>query len=87
MMDFQQKHSAYKFQIAVSIVFRKAVYLSVITQPSVGLTTEMVAVYADPPPLNDVYRQLSNFIEVYEQNGSGWVFSNFCFLATVIMAP
>ena len=37
----------------------------------------MVAVYADAPPLNDVNRQLLNFIEVYEQNGSGWVFSNF----------
>ena len=38
----------------------------------------MVAVYADaPPPLNDVNRQLLNLIEVYEQNGSGWVFSNF----------
>ena len=38
----------------------------------------MVAVYADTvPPLNDVNRQLLNFIEVYEQDGSGWVFSNF----------
>ena len=37
----------------------------------------MVAVYADAsPPLNDVNHQLLNFIEVYEQNGSGWVFSN-----------
>ena len=36
----------------------------------------MVAVYADAP-LNDVNRQLLNFIEVYEQNGSGWIFSNF----------
>ena len=43
----------------------------------------MVVVYADAPPLNDVNRQLLNFIEVYEQNGSGWVFQtllpyNFC---------
>ena len=41
------------------------------------LTSEMVAVYADAPPLDDVNRQLLNFIEVYEQNGSGWVFSKF----------
>ena len=47
----------------------------------------MVAVYADAPPLNDVDRQLLNFIEVYEQNGSGWVFFQICFLTTVIMAP
>ena len=77
MLDFQQKHIAYKFQIAVSIVFHKAVDSSVVTHPPVVLTSEMVAVYADAPPLNDVNRQLLNFIEVYEQNGSGWVLSNF----------
>ena len=34
------------------------------------LTSEMVDVYADAAaPLNDVNRQLSNFIEMYEQNG------------------
>ena len=38
----------------------------------------MVAVYADAvPPLGDVNCQLLNLIEVYEHNGSGWVFSNF----------
>ena len=41
----------------------------------------MVAVYSDAvPPLEDVNRQLLNFIEVYEHNGSGWVFSNFASL-------
>ena len=62
IMYFQQKNNSYKFQVAVSIVFHKAV------DP---------AVYANVPPLNDVNRQLLNFIEVYEQNGSGWGFSNF----------
>ena len=76
MMDFQQKHSAYKFQIAVSIVFHKAVDPAVVTRPLVLLTSEMVAAYADAP-LNDVNPQLLNFAEVYEQNGPGWVFSNF----------
>ena len=74
MMDFQQKHSAYKFQIAVSIVFHKAIDPAIVTQLPVVLTSEMVAVYADAPPLNDVNRELLNVIEVYEQNGSGWVF-------------
>ena len=38
----------------------------------------MVALYVDAvAPLNVVNRQLLNFIEDYEQNGSGWVFSNF----------
>ena len=76
MLDFQQKHNAYKFQIGVSIVFHKAVDPAVVTGPPVTLTSEMVAVYA----LNDVTRQLLNFIEVYEHNGSGWVFSNFASL-------
>ena len=42
------------------------------------LTSEMVAVYPGAvSPLEDVNRQLLNFIEVYERNGSVWVFSNF----------
>ena len=40
-------------------------------------TSEMVTVYTDAaPPFDDVNRQLLNFIEVYKQNDSGWVFSN-----------
>ena len=74
MVDFQQKPNAYKFQIADSIVFHKAVDPAVITQPLVTLTSEMVAVCADDPPLNDVNRQLLNVIKVYEQNRSGWIF-------------
>ena len=55
MTDFQQKHSAYKFQIAVDVVFHKAVDPAVVKQPPVLLTSEMVDVYADDaPPLNDV---------------------------------
>ena len=78
MVVIQQEHRAYKFQIAVDVVFHKAVHPAVITQPPMALTSEMVAVYADDPtPLNDVNRQLLNFIEVYEQNGSIWVFSDF----------
>ena len=34
MMDFQQKHSAYKFQISVSIVFHNAVDPAVVTATS-----------------------------------------------------
>ena len=48
-----------------------------LTQPSVALASEMVAIFSDAsPPLEDVYRQLLNFIEVYEYNG----FSNFASL-------
>ena len=68
MTKFQQEHHAYKFQIAVCVVFHKAVDPAVVTQPPVTRTSEMVAVYSDAvPPLEDVYRQLLNFIEVYDQ--------------------
>ena len=78
MSTFQQKHHAYKFQFAVDIVFHKADDPAVVTQPPMTLTSEMVAVYSDlSSPLDDVYRQLLNFREVYEHNGSGWVFSYF----------
>ena len=78
MLTFQQKHHAYKSQCAVDIMFHKAVDTSVVTQPPVTLTSEMLAVYSDSsPPLDDVHRQLLNFIEVYEHNGSVWVFSYF----------
>ena len=81
MTKYQQEHHAYKFQIAVTIVFHKAVDPAVVTHQPVTLTSEMDAVYSDAyPPLEDVYRQLLNFIQVYEHNGSGWVFSNFASL-------
>ena len=49
-----------------------------VTQPPVSLTSEMTAAYADTtPPLDDVNRQLLNYIELFELNGSGWVFSHF----------
>ena len=79
MKTFQAKHCAYKFQVAIPIVYHKVVDPSVVTQPPVTLTSEMIAVYAADaaPPLDDVNRQLLNFIDVFELNGSGWVFSHF----------
>ena len=78
MVNFQQEHRAHKFQVTVSIVFHKAVDHTVVTHPPVVLTPEMVAVYTDAvPPLVHGNRQILNFLEVYEQNCSGWVFSNF----------
>ena len=55
MSTYQRDHSAYKFQMAVDIIFHKAVDPSVINQPAVTLTSEMVAVYGgDTPPLEAV---------------------------------
>ena len=79
MTQFHIKHHAYKFQVAITIVCHKAVDPSVVTQSPVTLTSEIIAVYAADtfPPLNDVNLQLLNFIEVFELNGSWWVFSTF----------
>ena len=79
MTQFHAKHYAYKFQVAITIVCHKAVDPNVITQAPVPLTSERFAVYAadTAPPVDGVNRQLLNFIEVFELNGSGLVFSNF----------
>ena len=76
MSVYQRDHSAYKFQMAVDVIFHKAVDPTVITQPVVTLISEMVADYG-APPLEDINRQLLNLVEIYEHNGSGWVFSHF----------
>ena len=57
----------------------KVVDPNVVTQPPVTLNSEIIAVYAAvaAPPLDDVNRELQNFIEVFELKGSGWVFSHF----------
>ena len=79
MSTYQRDHSAYKFQMAVDVIFHKAVDPTVITQPAITLTSEMVAVYG-AHPLEDINRQLLNLVEIYEHNGSGWVFSHFASL-------
>ena len=83
MSTYQRDHSAYKFQMAVDVIFHKAVDPTVITHPAVTLTSEMVAVYG-APPLEDINRQLLNLVEIYEHNGSGWVFSHFASLQLTI---
>ena len=78
MATYQRRHRAYKFQVAVDVMFHKAVDPAVITQPPVTLRCEMAAVYPNgSPQLVETARQLLELVEVYEHNGSGWVFSNF----------
>ena len=57
MSTCQHDHPAYKFQMAVYVIFHKAVDPTVIPQPAVTLTSEMVAVYGgDTSPLEDINR-------------------------------
>ena len=86
MEMYHREHHACKFQMAVDVVFHKAVEHAVITVPPVTLTSEMVTVYAGyAPPLEDVNRQLLNLVGVYEHDGSGFFFS-FCFPSTDTLA-
>ena len=81
MSTYHRDHCAYKFQMAVYVIFHKAVDPTVGTQPPVTLTSEMFVVYAgDAPPLEDINRQLLNLVDIYEHNGSAWVFSHFASL-------
>ena len=47
MADYQRRHRSYKFQIAVDVMFHKAVDPAVVTQPPVTLRYEMSAMYGD----------------------------------------
>ena len=58
--------------------FTEAVDPTILTDPPVTLRTTMVAVYAaDVHQLVETSRNILELLDVYEQNGSGWVFSNF----------
>ena len=78
MAAYQQRHRACKYQIAVNVIFHKAVDPTILTDPPVTLRTDIIAVYAvDVPQLVETSRCILELLEVYEQNGSVWVFSNF----------
>ena len=77
MTAYHRRHRTYKFQVAVDVMFHKAVDPTVVTQPPVTLRTTMAAVYpVDVPQLVETAAHLLELIEVYEHNGSGWFFSN-----------
>ena len=74
---FSKNNVSTNFNLLSSLFFTRHL-IAIVTHPPVVLTSEMVAVCTDAvPPLDDVNRQLLNFIEVYEQNGSGLVISHF----------
>ena len=78
MDAYQRGHQAYKYQVALDVVFHKAVDPAVVTVPPVTLRRDMVAVYpGGSPQLAETSARLLELVEVYEHNGSGWVFSSF----------
>ena len=78
MAEYRQRHHGCKYQVVLDVLFHKAVDHTVVTQPPVTLRTTMAAVYAgEQPNLVETSRHLLDLVEVYEHNGSGWVFSSF----------
>ena len=64
--------------MALHAAFEKAVDPAVKTDPPVCLVSEPFELYADTNVktcLKAVYRQLLNYIDIYERNGSGWMLS------------
>ena len=77
MEAYRRVHSAYKFQVAVDVMFHNAVDPAVVTKSPVILRCEMAAVYADGShQLEEAARDLLVLVEVCEHYGSRWVFSN-----------
>ena len=78
MSACQRRHRAFKFQVSLDVIFHKAVDPAVVTQPHVTLRCDMAAVYPDDSQhLKETSARLLKLIEVYEHNGSEWVFSSF----------
>ena len=72
---YQRGHQAYKYQVALDVVFHKAVDPAVVTVPPVTLRCDMVAVYpGGSPQLAETSARLLELVEVYEHNGSGGSF-------------
>ena len=63
MAAYQQRHHAYKYQIAVNVIFHKAVDPTILTDPPVTLRTTMVGVYAADVPLVETSRHLFELLE------------------------
>ena len=76
MSTYHRDHSAYKFQMAVDVIFHKAADPTVITQPAVTLTSEMVAVYG-APPLEDINCQLLNLMDIMDLAGCSLILLHF----------
>ena len=65
MAAYQRRHHAYKYQIALNIVFHKAVDSTILTDPPVTLRTTMAAMYPNElPQLVETSRHLLELLEV-----------------------
>ena len=85
--QYQQKQKTLKVQMVLQAVFVKAVDPTVTTDPPVELTSELFEVYADTDIsecLEKIYKQILNYIDVYERNGSGWILNSLQPLETVL---
>ena len=76
--QFRIKNKALKFSMSLHLIFEKATDSSILTIPPVCLTTDQLEMYQNTnllELLDFVKKQLINQIEIYEQGGSGWIYS------------
>ena len=83
--NFLKENKALKFNMTLHVIFEKATDSSIITKPPVCLVSEQMEIYYETnilEHLDFVKKQLLNQIEIYEQNGSGWILSRLVALDT-----
>ena len=87
LSDYQHERMALKFTMAVHVVFEQSSNPSIITEPDVCLVSEPFEVYSDTNIKNQLmnaYKQLLNYMDIFEKNGSGWVLSHLKALDTSV---
>ena len=85
---FRIKNKALKFNMSLYLIFEKATDPSIITTPPVCLVTDQLEMCQNTniSELLDFVKknQLINQIEMYEEGGSGWIFSKLIALDVTI---
>ena len=79
MENYRHQHHSLKFNLSLHVIFEKAIDPEIKTDPPVILNTEPLAIYSSDniaKELKKAEKQIVNFIDAYERNGSGWVLSD-----------
>ena len=76
LLKYRGTKNALKFIMTLHAMFEKTADSTILTDPPVCSVSEPIEVYPDTDVkecLDNVYKQLLNYIDVYERNGFGWV--------------
>ena len=87
LQQYQSKHHALKFNMALQLLFVKATDPDEVTPAPVCLVTEQFEVYADTNVMSQLVKAkkaLLNQIDTFERNGSGWILQKLLCLDTTV---